>query len=558
MMPTEFNYTTGILMEWGRMAVQDADALEYLAELEESILQSDSLDKDIRADLDLILEGVKQAVSLLGQEDLIGMTRDEDEWSDAADAFDILDTLVYLLQGVEHIFHKHKNSIAEDILTKLETAYDDASEMFFSPDFSTLRLATFNERRRDSLAGVRPEFHYLFPWHLLQNDEECSILSTLAEHYHELNVPEKLSEAVTQNLIFYIGEIQKDRTLSRFLLEENRIAVMVKETLATHWAFRLWRAAQSEGYKRLLPKDVELRGIGSVSRAVLKQLGLSAQDRFVLAVTAACYAPGIEDIERMSLLFQCEEKLKTDWQQYDAGTASGKLIEKLHLLEAGRTGAHEVAVSSLDFWFQKLEFTATVSVKLEEPMISLAGALLSPEVAFEHVAGKIVAPSQVSKVMDLVDKLKSWGESLVMDLGMMVFTPVLARSADENMEQRQVENGAQLFTNDQIQLSFKSSEDVYGYLLHQNSQGKINKYFEGKLNAGQSYHFPEGDTKACLTGQPGTEIFYLVTSKTILDNFDAKMLSITSHGSFTSDEFRNEISNVFPGIAVTTFNYTFK
>ena len=37
MMPTEFNYTTGILMEWGRMAVQDADALEYLAELEESI-----------------------------------------------------------------------------------------------------------------------------------------------------------------------------------------------------------------------------------------------------------------------------------------------------------------------------------------------------------------------------------------------------------------------------------------------------------------------------------------------------------------------------------------
>ena len=44
------------------------------------------------------------------------MTSDEDEWSDAADAFDMLDMLVYLLQGVEFIFNKHKTRIAEDIL----------------------------------------------------------------------------------------------------------------------------------------------------------------------------------------------------------------------------------------------------------------------------------------------------------------------------------------------------------------------------------------------------------------------------------------------------------
>ena len=304
MMPKEFNYTTGILVEWGRMSIQNADTSGHLAELEESILQSDSLKSDLRSDLDLILEGMKQAVILLGQEDIIGMTRDEDEWSDASDAFDMLDMLVYLLQGVEFIFNKHKTRIAEDILVKLETAYESASELFFSPDFSALRLVTFNERRRESLAAVRPEFHYLFPWQLLQNDEESSILSIIAEHFHELNVSEKLPEAIVQNLIFYIGEIQRDITLSRFLQDENRIAKMVKETLTVHWSFRLWRATQLEGNKRLLPKNVEQRGIGQVSRSVLKQRGLSPQDRFALAVTAACYAPGIEDADRVNLLFQ--------------------------------------------------------------------------------------------------------------------------------------------------------------------------------------------------------------------------------------------------------------
>jgi hypothetical protein len=558
MMPSEFNYTTGMLIELGRMAVQDTDVLDYLAELSESVLQSDSLDNDLRADLDMILQEVKQAMKLLDQVGIIGLTSDEDEWNDVSDAFDTLDLLVYLIEGIEYIINQNNVRITEDIHNRLETAYGEASEMFFSPDYSTLRLATFNERRQDSLAGILPEYHYLFPWQLLQNDEKCSILSTLAEYSHELHASEKLPEAIVQNLIFYLGEIQKDKILSRFLQEEKQISMMVKETLTNHWAFRLWRAAQSEGCNRLLPKEVEQKGIGLVSRAVLKQHGLSEQDRLALAVSAACYAPGIEDSERMALLFQCEEKLKTEWRKYDAKTASGRLIEKLLFLETGRASASDVAVSAIEIWFQQLNSMVPVSVRSEEAMSSLAGAILAPVVAFAPIKEEFVNPLAVSKVLNMVDKVKSWSEFLIMDLGMVVFSSALARSADEEVKPRHVENGVLLSTNDYFQLCFKSSEDVYGYILHQNSQGKINKYFEGKLNAEQIYHFPEGNVKACLTGQPGTEIFYLVTSKTILDNFDAITLSITSSGSLFAEEFRDVLSKTFTSIFITSFHYKFK
>ena len=112
----------------------------------------------------------------------------------------------------------------------------------------------------------------------------------------------------------------------------------------------------------------------------------------------------------MNLLFQCEEKLKGDWIQYDAGTASGNLIEKLHLLETGRTGAHEVAVSSLDFWFRKLENADTVLAKSEEPMISLVEGLFSPEEVVSAGENKNIVVPFYSKIIARVDRLKEWFE----------------------------------------------------------------------------------------------------------------------------------------------------
>ena len=364
MIPTEYKYTTEMLLEWGQLAIQETDADENLAEVEEAVLQSDTLASDIRTDLPSIFAGAADAFRILNQEEMIGVTQDEDAWIDGADAFDMLDDLVYLLVGVKHLIWKHDPGLANEILNQLEPAYESVSEKFISSDFSSLRLATFNENRRNFLTGIHPEFHYLFPWHALQNEESTSILTTLAEHYNNLSHPDKLPSEISRNLFFYIAEIQSDKILSRHLRKENYVLLKLQEMLKAHWAFPLWRSCKSEGYKRLLPEEVEKQGVISVSSKLLKQHGLQqSQDQFVLDVSAAFYAPNIEDSERIKRLLQYEKELKANWQQYHVETESGKLIEKLHLLAEGKIDVQSVSTCFLDYWFHQLESIVSIPLK---------------------------------------------------------------------------------------------------------------------------------------------------------------------------------------------------
>ena len=216
----------------------------------------------------------------------------------------------------------------------------------------------------------------------------------------------------------------------------------------------------------------------------------------------------------------------------------------------------------------------------------MSDALFSPEEVVSAGENKNIVVPFYSKIIARVDRLKEWFEftpkfayamaaSLVviiipllfllrepvplsLQISMVAYQDTLSRSNQKAAVPITVNKGVTLSADDCIQLHFKASKDVYGYLIHQNSTWIFKKYFEGKLVAGQSYQFPEEGTNACLTGKPGKEIFYLITSETPLVNFDDKILPITNPTEpIPHSDVLQVIKSLFPQAIIETFDYSF-
>jgi hypothetical protein len=298
---------------------------------------------------------MRAAAETLRSAGIIGVTPDDEEWYDATDAFSALDEGVYMTVALDRFVRQIDAKLADALLDHLDPAYDEAADVFFNENFSALRLATFNAWRRATLDSIDPDKRYLFPWHDLLNKEPEHILSLLADHFHHLGEPDALPEELSRYIELYLSEILKDPVLATHLREENETAIIIENTLKTHWSFVLRSAARQEGYKRLLPEEVTAIGIGKVTRAVLNQKNLSPADQFALTVSAACLAPGMTEEERMDILLDCEEKLNTPEFSAQSATNAGQCIEKLRLLAAGQISANEAARGVLDLWFHHLE-----------------------------------------------------------------------------------------------------------------------------------------------------------------------------------------------------------
>lgn len=448
---SRYNQITEILLEWGRLFLQqDSDNDDYLDELEAVFLRTEELpNTGIKEDIDQIVSGMKEAADTLQHADIIGATPDDEEWYNVTDAFNILDAGVYMMEAADGLIRQKDEQLAEQFLSRIETVYKDVSESIFSAGFSPLRLATYNEWRKDSLADKAEDQHYLFPWHDQMNDEPSGILTVLADHVHRIDKTDLLPEELTGQLRLYVAELQRDPVLRRHVLEENVITRAIKSELAAHWSVRLRHAARIEGYKRLLPEDVEVRGIENISRAVFNEKNLSPAERFAMAVAGACFAPGMVEKERTDILLECEEILAAaDYTAKDQ-TAESSCIEGLQLMAKGEISDSDAAVRVLDLWFSRLEKAGSAYGDKEKSMTALIREFLVP---VESETPQVTGESSLHQAMMLLAALLSyravWAKGHMRDEGeksfeLEGFRMIQARRKDGHvvlMEKEALEN----------------------------------------------------------------------------------------------------------------------
>ena len=449
----EYNQTTEILLEWGRLFLQknsDTDTEDALKEIETVFLRTDDLSATgVSEDIDQIASGMKEAVDTLQDSDIIGATPDDEYWYNATDAFELLDAGVYLMEAAEWLIRRKNEQLADRILSRVETIYKDVTDTLFSAGFSPLRLATYNEWRRDAIADIPEDRHFLFPWYDQMNDEPSGILTVLADHVHHLDKSELLPEELTRQLRLYMAEIQRDQVLRRHICEENVIARAIRSELDTHWSIRLRHAARMEGYKHLLPEDIEMRGIENVSRAVFNEKKLSPAERFAIAVAGACFAPGMVEKERTDILLECEEILAAGDYKTKGQPAESNCIEGLLLMAKGEISGSDAAVRVLDLWFSRLEMAGSAYGVKEKTMTALIREFLVPmESETPQVTGESFAHQVMMWLAEWFFPRAVWAKGYMRDEGensfeLEGFRLIQARRKDDRvvlMEKEALEN----------------------------------------------------------------------------------------------------------------------
>ncbi|MBF0120740.1 MAG: hypothetical protein HQK79_18075 [Desulfobacterales bacterium] len=374
------NTIIDIVIQWGKIFMQKEKFPNYLSSLEDDFLSSidDNLESEIKSGTSFIIQSSHDATYALSQPEILGVTPDDEEYYKIEDAFLKLDNLVYLYEGLDTLLKKQNENLIRDISVFLDDTLTKINEFFYESGFSALRLATLNESRKNIIEGIDESYSYLFPWYHLLNKEDSGILNILAVHYHEFakkrNDINKLPEILKDNLYFYLSEISSDQILKKYLEEHNTIFLSINQALTKHWAFRLWEASKSEGYKRLLSEDIEIRGIENISRAVLSDIPETNSERIVLATAGSCFAPDISEDLRVKTLLKIEDKIKyLSLEGNDDLISNG--IKKLTNFASNKISANEAASALCDFWFTQLERAGT-QYNEEKDMIMLIEDIL--------------------------------------------------------------------------------------------------------------------------------------------------------------------------------------
>jgi hypothetical protein len=99
-------------------------------------------------------------------------------------------------------------------------------------------------------------------------------------------------------------------------------------------------------------------------------------------------------------------------------------------------------------------------------------------------------------------------------------------------------------------LSYRSDRDAFAYLLRQDSSGKINLLFSGKLEGGKNYFYPDQGhlpkPDAAITDQ--TKV-YLVASEKPLRDLETNMPDLEHHDI-------KQIQSLFPGATIRSLAVT--
>ncbi len=583
MSATELHSTTKSFLEWGRLSLSHhAGKHDFPENLEKAVFSHENLDSELRHDLDLIIKNAQEALDLLSQPDILELADDYPSWDEALKAFNRLDHLVYFMEAAEKLLPQKDKQLADELLKIAVDAYEQVSTFFFSPEFSALRLTVFQEHRRKVLNDIPAEQHYLFPWYDLYSHVDSDALLLIAEH---LNQPENLPREIKAELPSFYAEIQKDLVLKNYIREQQHLSRRFNEMLETHWSLRLLRFVEQINLDTVLPEMVEQKGVAKLSRALEQGPALSVQDRFALGLSAALFAPDIDEAERLKLLEECEKIFETIRETSIPDSPSGRVIQKLNELKLGRVSLEETVQAALDFWIDQLSTVQAEERKSKAETAKLVKGIL--QVVETGATGKVndrfqgsTGSDQKFKAGSWIDKLKSWlGKPVIlvpalavllimisvplimrqqdpmhMNLEMLVYEAQPLTRSDEAETVITKESGAVLSSQDCFQLLFTPTRDVYAYLLHQDTQGRVTKYFKGQLDKNQTRTFPDEDSRACFTEDSGLEIFYLVYFNDAVEGF----YELPPRLSEVEGPLEQEIQAEFSDAQIEKFIFSYK
>jgi hypothetical protein len=586
-MATELHSTTKSFLEWGRLTlIHHASEQDFPENLEKGIFSTEDMERQLRHDLDLIIKNSREALDFLNKPDILDLTDDDNSWNRALEAFARLDQLVFFMEAAEKLLPQKDKKLADELLKNAADAYEQVSAFFFSPDFSALRLTVFQEHRKKALKDIHPDQHYLFPWYDLYSQVDSDALPLIAEH---LNSPGNLPENIKDDIPVFLADIQTDKVLSNYIQEQQLLSREFNKMLDTHWTLRLLRFVEQINLDKVLPEMVEQKGVARLSRSLEQGSTLSAHDRFALGLSAALFAPNIEEAERFKLLAECENIFEAIRETSSPDISSGRVIQKLNELKLGRISIEESVQAALDYWIDQLSTVQAEERKSKSDMANLVKSVLQiestgEEGSFNSGLQGTTGSDQKIKADSWIDKLKSWlGKPVVLVpalavLLIMISVPLIMRQQDlmhMNLEmlvyQTQPltrsdeaetfitkESGAVLSSQDCFQLIFTPTRDVYAYLLHQETQGRITKYFEGQLNKDQTMVFPDEDSRACFTEDSGSEIFYLVYFDDAVDGFEESIAHLSKvEDTLDPDQFEQEVKNKFTSAQVEKFTFSY-
>jgi len=357
------NIETNLLLEWGKTALQKKKIPEYLAEIERDFdnsvpLVEDNLEMDLRA----VVEQAESARRVVGDITIVGLTQEDWEWSDVLYSFDVLDMVVFFMAGIDGVLRNRDAVFAERLFNVLQGELEEIFGLLSSETFSALRFVAFNQHRKNRLLLIEASSRFLFPWYELACDVSPAAIDELAGCYHliaEEKLPEHIPDYIREDIDFYIFEITRDKALNYFIRTENKLLVTLERTVQKHWALRLWNSAQKASIKRLLPEIVESEGFSDVSAAVFRTGRASFVDQLLMDFVKACYAPGLEQVERIEAILSCATRLDA---VVDTGVASSdparKCIENVIRLSRGEASADDVSENLLDYWMDQATRTA--------------------------------------------------------------------------------------------------------------------------------------------------------------------------------------------------------
>ena len=587
-MATELHSTTKSFLEWGRLAlIHRAGEQRFSEQLEKAVFSHKGLDLQLRNDLDLIIKNARNALDFISQPDILDLTDEDPSWEEALGAFKKLDRLVYFMEAAEKLLPQKNKKLADELLTIAADAYEHVSSFFFSSDFSALRLTVFQKHRIKALKDIPPEQHYLFPWYDLYSHVEPDSLPLIAEN---LNRPENLPEDIKDHIPVFLADIQTDKVLSNYIQEQQLFSRDLGKMFETHWSLRLLRFVEQINLDKVLPEMVEQKGVARLIRSLEQGSTLSVQDRFALGLSAALFAPNIDEAERLNLLEQCENIYDRIKETPIPDNPAGRVTQGLNHFMQGRLSLEEAVQATLDYWIEQLNAVQAEDRVSKADMAGLVRSIISVEDSDEdekikYRPQKPSSSTEKEESRPWLEKLKSWfGKPVVlvpalavflilvsvqllfrqedpmhMNLQMLVYqTQPLTRS-DEAETVITKESGAVLSAKDCFQLLFTPTRDVYAYLLHQDIEGRVTKYFEGQLYKDQTRVFPDEESRACFTEDSGLEVFYLVYFDDAVDGFDelAYQLSKTDY-LIDPDHFVQEITALFPNAQIEKFKFSYK
>jgi hypothetical protein len=587
---------TNALLEWGRLFLQGREqSQERLEDLAQAALAAPGLAEALRHDLDSLIEDARHALTVLGSADILDLTEDDAAWAEALDAFTCLDRLVLLMEAVDRVLGESDRHLADELLKALSNVYEQASDFFFSPSFSALRLTVFQDQRRAALETIAPEYHYLFPWHDQHHDVAPDALHLLADHWHHLDQPELLPEEHRTDLLFFQTVIQQDTLLLHHIAEQNRIARHLSATFAAHWPLRLWRAVQTLGLDPIPAHGLTDNELTRRTLTILRHPSTTPPERLALVVAAACFAPGIPDADRADLLAQCEDQLAklpvSDRPDSDAAS----LITALNRFKNAAVTPAEVAATALDYWNHQIqnvhpapEYTPEPSQELTRNAIRKAiQDLIIPVPAQASQQPTTPPVHQPSRISHWLEHFQKWftmppvrmlvpAAILILlltipvihlmrqpvpfqvNMEMVVYQGHALTRSDDSETVITVQSGATLSAQDCFQLQFTPTKDVYAYLLHQNSSGEITQYFQGELIKDTVYQFPKGDMRACFTEIEGSEIFYLAYFEERRDDFEKWLQEMKSEKKYHEKNVVDLMEEIFNGNNVDFFQFNYK